>query len=169
MTKQEWLEKVNENKDVLRQLVANWHPSARRPVAIQREAVVLTDGSAVAVDVAEAHMPITAPAAEQACQQVRTMLRRDEPGDPLERWDKAVGDGDVGELNTLLSGAWFGVPESTSCWSIAGFAEAVDLMDDLPEEMYGSGPEEPEEEKRAGLEMDEILTMNIDDLEDISN
>lgn len=30
--------------------------------------------------------------------------------------------------------AWFGVPESTSCWSIPGFGQAVDLLDDPPED-----------------------------------
>jgi hypothetical protein len=132
MTIQEWLQKVNENGAALRQLVSDWHPSARRPAAIQREAVLLDDGTAIAVEVPA--MTITAPQAEQACQQVRTMIRKDEPADPLERWDRAIASGDMGEIYTLLDGAWFGVPESIECWSIPGFRLACDLMDDPPEE-----------------------------------
>jgi hypothetical protein len=113
-------------------LIADYHPSARRPAALKREAVLMTDGEAVIVDAAT--MPITAPAAEQACQHVRTQIRKEEPDDPLTRWDRAITSGDIGEIDSLLNGAWFGVPESTGCWNIPGFNEAVDLMDDPPME-----------------------------------
>lgn len=141
MTNQDWLNKVNSNAALLRSFVGNWHPSARSPRAIQRESVLLSDGGAVAVDVPEASMPITAPNAEMACQNIRESIRREEPQDPLERWDKAIAAGDISTVITLLDGAWFGVPESTSCWSIPGFKEAVDLMDDLPEQ--DDGEQEP--------------------------
>jgi hypothetical protein len=79
-------------------------------------------------------MVITAPAPEVACQNIREMIAQEEPDDPLKRWDKALSDGDVGTLASLLDGAWFGVPESTECWNIPGFNEAVNLLDDPPEE-----------------------------------
>jgi hypothetical protein len=78
-------------------------------------------------------MPITAEAPEAACENVRQMIRTEEPDDPLVRWNKAVSDGDVGEITALLSSTWFGVPESTACWQIPGFGVACDLMDDPPE------------------------------------
>lgn len=129
-----WMQKVLDNATTLRQFVADWHPSARQPKAIQRESVLLTNGDAVAISVPEASMPITAPNAELACQTVRTKIRQEQPQNPLERWDKAVEEKNIAEIDSLLNGAWFGVPESTSCWSIPGFKEAVDLMDDPPYE-----------------------------------
>jgi hypothetical protein len=53
---------------------------------------------------------------------------------PVAQFDSALAAGDIGQLMTLLNGAWFGVPESTECWGIEGFKIAVDLMDDPPEE-----------------------------------
>jgi len=41
---------------------------------------------------------------------------------------------DISKAMKLLNDAWFGVPESTDCWQIYGFKEAVDLLDDPPEE-----------------------------------
>jgi hypothetical protein len=134
MTVSRWMQKLTDNAKVLRELVSHYHPSARQPRAIQRESILFTNGDAVAVDVPS--MPITAPNAEMACQNVRQEIRRKEPDDPLGRWDRAVSDSDIGTLMSLLHGAWFGVPESTECWGIPGFDVAVDLLDDPPEEEY---------------------------------
>jgi len=114
MTSSRWLQKVLENAAALRELVANYHPSTRvaKPFPVG---------------------PITAPAAEMACENVREMIRNRETDDPLTRWDKAIVAEDVGTLISLLEGAWFGVPESTGCWNIPGFNVAVDLLDDPPE------------------------------------
>lgn len=118
MTKQRWLQTVADHAGALRQLVGDYHPATQRerpyPVG-----------------------PITAPGAEAACENVRDRIRKEESGDPMARWDKALASGDVGELNTLLSGAWFGVPESAGCWNIPGFSIACDLMDDPPEDDGG--------------------------------
>lgn len=115
MTRSRWLQQVSDHAGELRQLVGDYHPSTKRerpfPVG-----------------------PITAPGAEQACVEVREKIRNEESSDPVVRFDRALALGDIGELNTLLNGAWFGVPESTGCWSIPGFSIACDLMDDLPEE-----------------------------------
>jgi len=113
MTRSRWLERVSEHKEALRQLIADYHPSSNKKAP---------------------PMVITAPSAEAACETIRTEIRAKESGDPVEWWDKAVVDGDVSTLNNLLNGAWFGVPESTECWDIPGFAVACALMDDLPPE-----------------------------------
>lgn len=115
MTKERWLEQVTSHGKELRELIADYHPAAR----IQR----FTRDS----------MVITAPNAEAACENVRESIRNKETEDPLVKWDKAVAEGNVEEIMSLLDGAWFGVPESTECWNIPGFSKAVDLLDDPPE------------------------------------
>jgi hypothetical protein len=81
-------------------------------------------------------LEITAPNAEVARQTVvKHMLMNGEcQGDPVKRLEVALAVGNIGEINSILNRAWFGVPESTSCWNIRGFKEAVDLMDDPPEQ-----------------------------------
>jgi|ERR1700691_2407285 len=132
MTRSRWLGIVADNAVALRNLVANYHPSARKPAAYQHEAVLLTSGDVIEMDAPK--MVITAPQAEIACQNVRQKIRQEEPGDPVKKWDTAIAEGNISVLNSLLSAAWFGVPESTQCWEILGFGIACDLMDDLPDE-----------------------------------
>ena len=108
-----WMQKVLEHQENLRDLIANYHPAMNQP---------------------KKNLPITAPNAERACEVVRDSIRTKEPHNPLERWDKAIQEKNIPEIDSLLNGAWFGVPESTSCWGIPGFKEAVDLMDDPPYE-----------------------------------
>lgn len=134
MLTNEWLAQLEKNEVILRNFVANWHPSAQFPRVIQNESVLMKDGTAVAIPVPEAFMPITAPMAEQACQRVRQSIRQETPEDPLLRWDNALKSKDIIELINLLNEAWFGVPESTSCWGIKGFKEAVELLEDPPEQ-----------------------------------
>ena len=114
MTKEKWLYKAREHQDDLRSLVGNYHPSAGKP---------------------RHQMRITAPAAEAACERIRASIATREKEDPVVRFDRALMTGDIHEVNTVLNEAWFGVPESTSCWNIRGFSVAVDLMDDPPEEL----------------------------------
>lgn len=111
--KQYWLEKVRDNSDDLRDLIRYYHPSAGRCVT-------------------RPSMPITAPNAEAACAVVRNQIATEQPSDPVLRFNAAVERGDVGEIMSLLEGAWFGVPESTACWNVRGFSVAVDLLDDPP-------------------------------------
>ena len=72
--------------------------------------------------------------AKQKLQEIAAKEFMEEKREPVERFDAALKSGDIDALNQLLSDAWFGVPESTSCWSITGFSECVDLMDDPPED-----------------------------------
>ena len=124
MKTSDWLAKARENADALRSLILRWHPSRR----VERSARTAI----------EPQHPITAKNPERACRGIREEIKaRDfasrDQREPVERFDAALREGDFGTVYALLSDAWFGVPESTSCWSITGFAECVDLMDDPPE------------------------------------
>lgn len=123
MTKEEWLSKAKDHKEDLSYLVLNYHPASNQRIR-------------------EYHLPITAPGPEAACEVIREKIRA-EYGDvesikdrPLKKFHNALDSGDIDVVYSLLSASWFGVPESTGCWRIQGFAVAVDLLDDLPEEMY---------------------------------
>ena len=117
MTQQEYLEQAKLHAPKLRSLIQNFHPST-------------ADGPRRSIG------PITAMLAEAACETVRLDIANKEQGkgNPTARFDQALAAGDAREIDSLLNSAWFGVPESTSCWGIEGFKEAVDLMDDPPEQ-----------------------------------
>ena len=55
-------------------------------------------------------------------------------GDPCREFDIALAAGDIQKVTNLLNDAWFGVPESTRCWQIEGFTEAVGLLEDPPDD-----------------------------------
>lgn len=117
MTRAEYVEQATKHATILRSLIQNFHPAT-------------PDGPRRGIG------PITAGAAEAACENVRRDIadKERDMGNPVERFDKALKDGDVLEIDSLLNSAWFGVPESINCWKVAGFKEAVDLMDDPPED-----------------------------------
>jgi len=119
MTSEQWLAKAQEHKDVLLSLIESYHPASH------------------AIHVRRQRMPITAPSAESACAVVRNKIAAEEAdkGYPRDRFLTALATGDWMEIDGLLNSAWFGVPESTSCWQIEGFAEAVDLIGDPPEDV----------------------------------
>ena len=125
-TTAKWLEYARQHKAVLTTLVAAYHP--------------------VNMDLDKWRPSPLYIAAENACQQVRHMIAEREQGEgirpsPTVRIQLAIDDGDVGEVMALLNAAWFGVPESTGCWGLMGFKEAVELLDQPPyedeEEMTG--------------------------------
>ncbi len=113
MTPSEWIEKARAGAPKLRQLLEDYHPTqSRKPIG-----------------------PITAPGAEDACNVIRREIaEKKQDIDPVTAFDKALFAADVVEINTLLSEAWIGVPETTACWRIPGFKEAVELLEELPEE-----------------------------------
>lgn len=115
MTEAEWIEYAKANQQKLEYLIGRYHPV--------RLETILPDGE----------MRITAPNAENACIGVRDHIRRNFEGDPITQFANALKNSDIARANTILNEAWFGVPESTSCWRIEGFREAVRLMEDLPE------------------------------------
>lgn len=116
MTSNKWIEKARANAAALRNLIASYHPAAT-PI------------------VRSTKLPITAPNAEMACDRVRKQIQATAPSNPIHRFDVAMDAGDIPSLLLLLDEAWFGVPESTACWGITGFREAVELMEDPPEDL----------------------------------
>lgn len=113
MTKDQWINNAIKNKEALRSFILSYHPSMRTP---------------------KKPLPITAPGAEAACENIRQEIAKENIGNPVEQFDRAIEGRDFTLLYHLLNATWFGVPESTDCWRIKGFSEAVDLMDDTPEE-----------------------------------
>jgi hypothetical protein len=77
---------------------------------------------------------ITAPNAELACSAIHQEIQEGFPENPQARFDAALSRKDIPAVYDVLSEVWFGVPESTSCWSIPGFSLLVSLLEDPPEE-----------------------------------
>jgi hypothetical protein len=119
MTETEWLDYASREAERLKLLLHDYHPVnlTRRPqLPVGR---------------------ITAPGAEAACEVVRDEVQHNFEGDPEAEFDLALAAGDVNRLIVLLNQAWFGVPESTACWRIPGFREAVALLEDPPDSDQG--------------------------------
>ncbi len=113
MTPQQFVNQTAAHADELRALLRTWHP-LRRPAVV-------------------GDVTITARGAEQACAQARKEIVAKGGADPVAQFNDALAKGDAEAIMRLLSDAWFGVPESRDCWSIRGFKEAVDLLDDPPQ------------------------------------
>lgn len=114
MTTQDWLAQARRDAGTLAQLLSTYHPLNRpagRGYTDQR---------------------ITAAGAEAACEAVRAQVAAEGGGDPVVRFNAALNSGDAACAFGLLNEAWFGVPESTACWQIDGFSEAVALCEDPP-------------------------------------
>lgn len=114
MNKREWLQQAIDNGEKLTCLVAQFHPTSNQ-------------GS---------NLPITAAIPEANCCEIRKSICRDtlEFQSAAQRFKEAITKEDADTIYNLLQETWFGVPESTSCWSLTGFREAVDLLDDMWEE-----------------------------------
>lgn len=123
MTTVEWIDKAKQNQGALISLLRNYHP---------------------AMPGEKEEMRISAPAAEAACEVVRAEIR-EKGGNPIAQFEAALIAGDSATVGSLLDEAWFGVPESRSCWSIPGFREAVDLLDDPPEDEESNTSNDPKE------------------------
>lgn len=124
MTAQEWIAQARQRRDLLVDLVGTYHPA-------------MFSGNKKA--------NITAPNAESACMMIREKIREETEELPISALKDALDAGDVDKVYSLLSSAWFGVPESTSCWQIPGFKEAVDLMGDPPDPEDEPGTDNREE------------------------
>lgn len=114
MTTKEWIKVANDEMELLCSFIAKWHPGskARNPDP----------------------MTITAPSPENFRRIMEARIEKEQTQDPVIEFREAIQAEDVGKAIGILNGAWCGVPESTSCWRIPGFPEAVDLMDDPPED-----------------------------------
>jgi len=109
MNKSEWTEIIDKHWDDLKSLVMDYHPRANYNPQ---------------------EMPITAEGAEMACEVVRRQIASE--GSPVteDLLENLKSQGNADELMSLFGSAWFGVPESTSCWSIPGFREMCNLLED---------------------------------------
>ena len=130
MEKQDWVDTFNRSKNELRELVEQFHPSSKAKVMVGDTTVE------VPAEVTLLPCPITAPTAEEACKVVREQIRQIEPQNPLTIFDTLAEDPALHnkELTSLLSGAWFGMPESRSVRSLPGFFELCDLCEGVDEE-----------------------------------
>jgi hypothetical protein len=108
-------ELVKKNWPDLYLLIQNYHPSASHRK--------LDPG-----------MPITAHAAEAACESLRKVIQKDQDNmpDPVKRAREAKDAKDAETLWGILNETWIGVPESTSCWNIPGFSVMVEILEDGP-------------------------------------
>ena len=111
-TSEEWVAYAREHEERLMLFLRDYHPATQKRRYVG---------------------PITALGAEQACEIVRKSIAKEEAGsDPVKIFKKALEGKDIGTVASLLNGAWFGVPESTECWRVPGFSEAVTLIEESP-------------------------------------
>jgi hypothetical protein len=113
MNSKEWLAYAQINRDALESIIARYHPVNRR----------LSD------------LPITAPNAERACEEVRQDIKRNTEGNPLTKFRDALASNDWKSINLVLNEVWFGVPESTLAWQIEGFREMINLIEEPPDDL----------------------------------
>ena len=111
MNKTDWLSLVIRNQDKLIRLIHNYHPVYRSK--------------------SQSDFKITAPAPEAACEVVRGIIKKDYKDrlDPAKTFALAIEKQDDRMITDILNETWFGVPESTSCWSIDGFDECIQLLE----------------------------------------
>jgi hypothetical protein len=114
MTESDWLALAREHRAGLKFLVRSYHPSSLAPRGLK--------------------LPITAPSAETACDAAREQIARTAPADPVARFNRAIASGQIGDLYSVLSQTWHGIPESTEAHRLIGFLTLCDLLDDPPEE-----------------------------------
>lgn len=118
MTVEQWLAQAERDKAKLIKLLNAYHPVNRT--------------------IGGTNLPITAHNAEAACRQVRRqIIESGKENNPVGQFERALEEKNWQKINSLLNSAWFGVPESTLCWNIEGFTEAVSLMEDLPDDDNG--------------------------------
>jgi hypothetical protein len=120
MEKQDWIDTFNRSKNELRDLVEQFHPSVKAHTS------ALTKKT----------YKVTASSAEHSIRQLIRRTRQMEPQNPLTIFDVLAEDPALHnkELTSLLSGAWFGLPESRSVRSLPGFFELCDLCEGVDKE-----------------------------------
>ena len=120
MKTQDWIATFNRSKNELRDLIAQFHPSVKAHTS------ALTKKT----------YKVTASSAEEACKVVRKQIRQMESQNPITVFDTLAENPaiHIKELTSLLSGAWFGLPESSSVRSLPGFFELCDLCEGIDQE-----------------------------------
>ena len=107
-TPAEWWAAVDEFKDFLVTLVADYHPCGPRTGQ---------------------PLPITALAAELACKVVEDQIKAEpDSGDPVDKFKAALEARDWELARRILSATWFGVPESRGAYGLPGFGVLCDLL-----------------------------------------
>lgn len=121
MNKNDWLQKAKDNRPALLDLISRFHPSMN------------LRGIGFPV--------ITAPNAEKACEGIRKEVESKYSDDfgfnkriATTEFSRALDSQDYFLAYQILSETWFGVPETTDCWSYKGFGKTVELLDDPIEE-----------------------------------
>lgn len=117
MTTVEWLAQCRRDAGAIKALIRAWHPINLTKPSKDRPG-----------------MRITAPNVENVLHAVRADIRRNTEGDPVSDFDAALQNGNTTKLSALMNDAWFGVPESTDCWRLEGFSEAVALLENDPDD-----------------------------------
>ena len=120
----DWLCYAKDNEAVLVKFVEKWTPMGTGRTAYAG--------------------PITAPGAEFCRQHIAAAIAKEQTGKlPGAALSDAIKQERIDLITTILNRAWFGVPETTSCWNIPGFSEAVCLLENLPEDDHDRpSPEE---------------------------
>jgi len=115
MNNTDWFNYIENNKLILIDFIGNFHPYYGNNYKFK----------------------ITAQSAEKArlCV-VENILKDEELTDPIDKFLSGIEQKDVSLVYSILDSTWFGVPETTSCWSISGFKEAVDLLENISVETY---------------------------------
>ena len=104
-TKEEYWELVDNNWEDLSSIISVYHPSYNK----------------------KHKMPITAAFAENFREQVEEEIKSQDVNlSALERAELAKKDRHE-NIVAILNETWWGIPESTSCWSIKGFGLLCDL------------------------------------------
>ena len=114
----DWWKELETNWDDIVYLVHQFHPYYQRKHSLR---------PIQGLDFEELKYPITAPAAETACEVVRNKIRSEALNDPVEAMKEAriVKDGDT--IWSILNQTWFGLPESTEVRYLPGFHILCDL------------------------------------------
>jgi hypothetical protein len=107
--KDSWWSLFDANRDDLRAMVSAFHPN--------NQLVVWDD-----------EFPITAKAAEAACEVVRRKIRKEDTEDPLAKFERLSLERSP-EMDEFLSAVWFGIPESVQSRSVPGFFRLCDLCE----------------------------------------
>jgi hypothetical protein len=110
VTIQEWLEEMDASFIDIRHIIEEYHPT-------------LTED--------KRNMKITAHGAEAACASIRREIRNNAKTNQnvLDEFQDARINNDISTMIRIMNEAWFGIPESTSCWNIKGFDRLCDLME----------------------------------------
>lgn len=107
---------VNRHRQKLEGIVNSYHPSKGRNYSKN----------------------VTAPTAEASRQDVVAEIEREGPVDIKS----IIDNKDTDKLITALNATWFGVPESTDCWSIPGFSELCTICEEGIPSMQGINSDE---------------------------